>query len=66
MKPTEIREKSDAELKELAAATREELFRLRMKLHTGQLEKPTQLKQVRKDIARIETILRERELSAAS
>ncbi len=66
MKPADIREKSDAELRELATASREELFRLRMQLHTGQLEKPTRLQEVRKDIARIETILRERELSAAS
>jgi large subunit ribosomal protein L29 len=66
MNAAEIREKSDAELKDLLAQTREDLFRLRMQLHTGQLEKPTRVQAVRRDIARIETILRERELSAAS
>ena len=37
MNAAEIREKSDAELKDLLAQTREDLFRLRMQLHTGQL-----------------------------
>lgn len=60
MKPAEIREKSDAELKELGTALRDELFRLRMQHYTGQLDSPTRLGEVRKDIARVETILRER------
>lgn len=59
MKIAEIREKNVAELKELAAAKRDELFRLKMALHTGQLEDPTALGKVRKTIARIETVLRE-------
>jgi len=41
---------------------REELFNLRFQLATGQLENTSRVRQVRKDIARILTILREREL----
>ena len=60
----EIREKTDAELLELVETRRDELFRLKMKLYTGQLEKQQELRAVRRDIARIHTILRERELAA--
>jgi large subunit ribosomal protein L29 len=41
-----------------------ELFNLRFQLATGQLENPLKLKSVKKDIARVNTILRERELKA--
>lgn len=64
MNALEIREKTDAELLELVETRRDELFRLKMKLYTGQLEKQQELRAVRRDIARIHTILRERELAA--
>lgn len=64
MNAPEIREKTDAELLELVETRRDELFRLKMKLYTGQLEKQQELRAVRRDIARIHTILRERELAA--
>lgn len=64
MKAIEIREKTDAELRELVETRRDELFRLKMQLYTGQLEQQRELREVRRDIARIHTILRERELAA--
>ena len=64
MNALEIREKTDSELLELVETRRDELFRLKMKLYTGQLEKQQERRAVRRDIARIHTILRERELAA--
>ena len=64
MKPTEIREKSSDELRAMSSELRDELFRLRMQLYTGQLEKPSKIRETRKDIARIETILSERTSAA--
>ena len=63
MSATQIRDKSTEELKELNTQKRDELFRLRMELYTGQLENPATLKSTRREIARIETVLRERELA---
>ncbi len=62
MKLSEIRDKSIAELNEELVALKEELFRLRFQHATNQLENPLQLKSVKRDIARVKTILREREL----
>lgn len=61
MKAVELREKSVEELAELESQMREELFRLRMKHYTGQLQQSSELKERRKDIARIQTILAERQ-----
>lgn len=60
MKAAEINEKTDAELKELGTTLRDELFRLRMQHYTGQLDRPSRLREVRRDIARVETILSQR------
>ncbi|GIV00104.1 MAG: 50S ribosomal protein L29 [Actinomycetota bacterium] len=60
----EIRELPDAELRERVEALKEELFNLRFQLATGQLDNPMRIKQVRHEIARILTVLRERELAA--
>ena len=62
MKLSEIRDKSIAELNEELVALKEELFRLRFQHATNQLENPLQLRSVKRDIARVKTILREREL----
>lgn len=62
MKVREIRDKSIAELNEELADLKEELFRLRFQHAVNQLENPLKLKTVRRDIARVKTILREREL----
>jgi len=65
MKATEIRdlESSDLELKIKEA--RVELFNLRFQLATGQLDNPGRIKNVKRDIARLHTELRSRELEAA-
>lgn len=53
---------SDKELHEKLMDLKSELFNLRFQLATGQLDNPMRIKAVRKDIARIKTIMREREL----
>ena len=58
----ELRNLDDAELTEKLRESKEELFNLRFQGATGQLENHGRLRAVRKDIARICTILREREL----
>ena len=62
MKPSEVRDKSFDELNKELAALKEELFKLRFAHATNQLENPLKLKSVKRDIARVMTILREREL----
>jgi large subunit ribosomal protein L29 len=62
MKPNELREKSIAELNEELADLKEELFKLRFQHAINQLENPLKLQSVKRDIARVKTILREREL----
>ena len=62
MKAKEVRQLSDAELKNKLNELKAELFNLRFQLATGQLDNPSRIKQVRKDIARVKTIMREREL----
>ena len=64
MKAAELRELNDAELANRLREFREELFNLRFQNATGQLDNSTRVGQVRKDIARCETLLREREISA--
>lgn len=62
MKASELREFSDLELDGKISELKEELFNLRFQLATGQLENPMRIRDVRKSIARIKTIQREREL----
>ncbi|MBM9504776.1 50S ribosomal protein L29 [Actinacidiphila acididurans] len=61
-KATELRQLGDEELLGKLREAKEELFNLRFQAATGQLENNTRLKTVRKDIARIYTLMREREL----
>jgi large subunit ribosomal protein L29 len=63
MKARDLKEKSDSELVEQERELREELFNLRFQHATGQLENTMALVRVKKDIARVRTILRQRELS---
>ncbi|QQK07056.1 50S ribosomal protein L29 [Miniphocaeibacter halophilus] len=63
MKTKEIRQMSDAELQNSLKDLKVELFNLRFQLATGQLDNPMRIGGVRKDIARIKTIVRERELN---
>jgi ribosomal protein L29 len=58
--PKEIREKNLQELKTLSSDLREELFKLKMQQGTGQLEKPHRLGEVKRDIARVITIISEK------
>ena len=59
---TELRDLGDDELIERLESFKEELFNLRFQLATGQLDNPMRIKQVRHDVARILTVLRERHL----
>jgi large subunit ribosomal protein L29 len=58
----ELRDLGDEELFERLESDKEELFNLRFQLATGQLDNPMRIKDVRHEIARILTIVREREL----
>lgn len=60
MKVNDIRELSNKELDEKMMEFKEELFNLRFQLATGQLENHMRIKDVRRSIARIKTIMRER------
>ena len=60
MKPAEIRDLSLNELHTKAQDLRGEAFNIRIKRSTGQLENTARLKQLRRDIARVETIMREK------
>ena len=62
MKAQEIREKNLAELKEQLASLNDELFKLRFQLTINQLDNPMRITEVKKDIARIKTVIREKEL----
>ncbi len=62
MKATEIREKTQAELQTELSALKSELFKLRFQLVTNQLENPMKVKEVKKSIAQVKTVIREREI----
>lgn len=62
MKANDIRDKSQDELQKELGELKSELFKLRFQHATNQLENPMKLKDVKKAIARIKTIIREREL----
>ena len=62
MKASEFREKTQMELQKELGELKSELFKLRFQLATSQLENPMKLKDVKKSIARVKTIMREREL----
>lgn len=64
MKANDIRSKSAEELQKELAALKEELFKLRFQHATNQLENPQQIASVKRDIARVKTIIREQELKA--
>jgi len=64
-RPSELRDVDDDELLTRLSEARQELFNLRFQHVTGQLDNHARLGQVRKDIARMNTLLREREILAA-
>ncbi|HZK57007.1 MAG: 50S ribosomal protein L29 [Candidatus Alkaliphilus sp. MAG34] len=65
MKTDEMRDMTHIELDQRLAELKGELFNLRFQLATGQLENPLRIRSVRKDIARVKTIIRENELRQA-
>ncbi len=66
MKPADIHDLSDTELVSKLKDSRTELFNLRFQLATGQLDNPGRIAAVKKDIARLLTESRSREIKAAA
>ena len=62
MKANELRDKTTAELEAQLTSLKKDLFFLRMQHATNQLDNPLKIQTVKKDIVRVKTILREREL----
>ena len=63
--PAELREMGESELLDALAEAKQELFNLRFQHVTGQLDNYARLGQMKKEVARINTILRDREIAAA-
>lgn len=64
MKANELKEFTDMELAGKLSELKEELFNLRFQMATGQLENPMRIREVRKNIARVKTVQRQRELNS--
>jgi large subunit ribosomal protein L29 len=64
-KAAELRELNDTELEHRLGEAKEELFNLRFQNATGELDNIARIPLVRREVARIETLLREREIAAA-
>ena len=62
MKTNEIRKLTTEEINKKIAESKEELLKLRFKQATGNLENPARIRELRKDVARFKTILKEREI----
>jgi len=65
MKASEIRKMSAAELNEKLVSLKKDLFFLRMQHATNQLDNPVKIAEVKRDIARVKTIIREQQIAAA-
>ena len=63
MKASEIRKMSQAELSEKLVSLKKDLFFLRMQHATNQLDNPVKIAEVKRDIARVKTIIREQQLA---
>ncbi len=63
---TDLRKKDESDLREMLTGRRGELMELRFSLATGALENPARLGSVRRDIARIQTVLNERRLAGST
>ena len=66
MKASEIRELSQEELQRKVEELKQVLFNLRFQHEIGQLENPQKVKQTRREVARVRTVLRERELAPST
>ncbi len=65
MRAKQLREQSVPELHKSLSDLEEQLFKLRFQKSTGQIEDPTKIRQVRKDIARVLTVLTERRIEGS-
>ena len=65
MELKKIREMSEAELNAELTKMKKDLFNLRLQHVTGQLENPIKMRETKRDIARVKTIIREKELAKA-
>ena len=65
MELNKIREMSEAELNAELSKMKKDLFNLRFQHVTGQLENPIMLRETRRDIARVKTIIREKEIASS-
>jgi len=65
MRPSEIRELTEEELEQKESELKRKLFNLRFQRSTGELDNTAEIKRTKKDIARVKTIKRERELEEA-
>ena len=66
MNATELRDKTPDQLREELVNLKKEQFNLRFQAATGQIENPARMKTVRRDVARVKTVLNEKAASAAS
>ena len=66
MKTSELREMTSAELETKLQSLKEELFNLRFQLAINQLDNPMRISAVKKDIARVKTVIRQNELSQSA
>ena len=66
MQASEIREMAPADIQARIAELEEERFRLRFRSATEQLEEPLRLRAIRRDVARLKTVLRQKELGIAA
>ena len=64
MKVKEIREMTTPDINKKIVDAKQELFNLRFSASLGNLEKPSRIKELRHDVARMKTVLREREMEA--
>ena len=63
MKPKELRNKTFEELDQKLHSLKDELFNLRYQAKTGRLEKPSRIRNIKRDVARINTIVKEKEIA---
>ena len=66
MKAKDIRERSDDELRKTLSDLEEQLFKLRFQKSTGQIENPIKIREVRRDIARVLTVINERQAEGSA
>ncbi len=66
MNAKDIRERSDDELRKALGDLEEQLFKLRFQKSTGQIENPIKIREVRKDIARVMTVMTERQAEGSA